>query len=158
MTEKAKPSGVTIPCFVLPMQDMQLILPNVAVAEVIAWMPPVPVENVPAWYLGHVDWRGETVPIISYERLNESPLDSHSKKVRMVIFNSSGAFPGLDFFGMIIQSIPHLLRVEHALISELSEVEKVSSVQMVVNTAQGTSIIPDLAYIEKCVHDVQSAL
>ena len=158
MTEQTKPSSVPIPCFVLPMHEMQLILPNVAVAEVISWEPIMAVVDVPNWYLGHLEWRGEQVPILSFERLNDSEMGGHSDKARIVIFNGSGQFQDLDFFGMIIQSMPRMMRVENEVITELVDVEKVPSVQMVVNSPQGTSIIPDLSYIEKCVHEVRGSL
>jgi chemosensory pili system protein ChpC len=154
MTQQVKSSNPTIPCFILPMQDMQLILPNEAVAEVVGWTPPTPVEAVPDWFLGEVEWRGETVPVISYERLNESPSDGRSEKARIVVLNGSGQFDDMDFFAMVIQSIPHMLRVDIENMTEVQDVESVPSVQMVVNSPVGTGIIPNMVHLEKCVHDI----
>ena len=140
------------------MKDMQLVLPNEAVAEVVGWMSPIPAENVPDWFLGQIEWRGETVPVISYERFNESPAEAQTAKSRIVVLNGSGQFDDMDFFAMVIQSIPHMLRVDVENMTEVQDVESVPSVQMVVNSALGTGIIPNMSHIEKAVYDINSKL
>lgn len=140
------------------MKDMQLVLPNEAVAEVVGWVTPALVEAVPEWYLGHIEWRGEAVPVISYESFNDSPSDALSAKSRIVVLNGSGQFDDMDFFAMVIQGIPHMLRVDVESMTEVADVETVPSVQMVVNSAIGTGIIPNMQHIEKAVHQVKSGL
>ena len=140
------------------MKDMQLVLPNEAVAEVVGWVSPTIAEDVPEWFLGHIEWRGEAVPVISYEGFNDSPSDALSGKSRIVVLNGSGQFNDMDFFAMVIQGIPHMLRVDVENMTEVADVESVPSVQMVVNSAIGTGIIPNMHHIEKAIHAVKSGL
>ena len=39
-------------------------LPNVAVAEVVAYRAPDEVEGGPEWLLGKLSWRGQEVPVV----------------------------------------------------------------------------------------------
>jgi len=51
----------------LPVTGNSLVLPNVSVAEIVDYKTPEPVEDTPEWFLGNIEWRGVTLPVISYE-------------------------------------------------------------------------------------------
>ena len=48
----------------VPLREMNLLLPNVAVAEISSYRAPVPVDGMPDWFLGMVRWRDQDIPVI----------------------------------------------------------------------------------------------
>jgi len=47
-----------IACLYLPVNQQQLLLPNVSVAEVVGYQSPEAPSNKPDYFLGYVSWRG----------------------------------------------------------------------------------------------------
>ncbi len=64
----------------IPMHGKQWVVPNVTVAEVIPFVEPE-AEEGPSWYLGRFSWRGLSVPVVSFETLNEEPYISQSSSL-----------------------------------------------------------------------------
>ena len=58
-------------CVLIPLQQGQLLLPAVCVAEIMPWRRIKVLEDMPSWCLGLLGWRGETVPVLRFERLNQ---------------------------------------------------------------------------------------
>jgi len=50
----------------LPLGDRTLVLPNVAVAELIGQRNLVCQRGEPAWHLGCIDWRQKHLPLIGF--------------------------------------------------------------------------------------------
>ncbi|KPW95884.1 CheW domain protein, partial [Pseudomonas syringae pv. cerasicola] len=51
----------------LPLSDRHLLLPNVAVAELIDYQDCSAEPGAPEWYLGPISWRELTLPLLSFE-------------------------------------------------------------------------------------------
>ena len=56
-----------IASLLIPMIGKPLLVPNVAVAEIVGWEQPEKAEGSPDWLLGEVEWRGVTLPVVSLE-------------------------------------------------------------------------------------------
>lgn len=95
----------------IPMHGKQLVLPNVTVAEVIPFAHPLPENNAPSWYLGTIPWRNITVPIVSFEALNEEPFVSQSRKRRIAVLNGLVDNERLPFCAVVTEGMPRLMRV-----------------------------------------------
>ncbi len=63
----ANPTPDSLTGLLLPLSDRTLLLPNVAVAELIAYRNPQVAAGVPQWYLGQVAWRDLRLPLLSFE-------------------------------------------------------------------------------------------
>lgn len=97
-----------IPSLMVPLQGRPMLVPNLAVAEIVPFNAPVPVAGKPSWYLGNIMWRGVKVPVVSMVQLRGDDEDIPSE-ARIAVFNGlSGALP---FFGVITHGIPRLVRV-----------------------------------------------
>lgn len=102
-----------IPSLMVPLQGRPLLVPNLAVAEIVPFNAPVPVPGKPSWYLGQIMWRGVKVPVISVVQLRGEDEDI-PPEARIAIFNGLG--DGQDgnkvpFYGVITHGIPRLVRV-----------------------------------------------
>ncbi len=137
----------------IPVQGGTLLLPNVAVAEVVDYQAPQAVEGGPPWLLGFIHWRGLDVPLISFEvvRGDSNPeVDPHA---RVAVVNSVKGGE-VAFYALLTAGIPRLVRVgdedvmpgEAAVLPVPGEAARV-----LVNGAP--AVIPDLDTLESLVAD-----
>lgn len=108
MTTKQAALPTEVPSLMVPMLGRPLLVPNLAVAEIVPFERPMPEEGKPQWFIGHIGWRGQKVPVISLMQLRgeeeEIPHDA-----RIAVFNGVGG--SMPFYGVISHGIPRLVRV-----------------------------------------------
>lgn len=97
-----------IPSLMVPLQGRPLLVPNLAVAEIVPFNAPVPETGKPSWYLGHIMWRGVKVPVISVVQVRGDDEDIPAE-ARIAVFNGLGG--EVPFYGVISHGIPRLVRV-----------------------------------------------
>ena len=98
--------------FIAPLMDGFMMLPNSAVAEVLAFERPKPFKQAPAWLLGELGWRDWQVPVICFEQLVEkSSRTSVTPKARILIIKTLGESTQVNFIGLVIQGLPKLKKV-----------------------------------------------
>ncbi len=134
----------------IPLQGKQLLLPNVSVAELVAWQPPVPLEQAPDWLLGQFRWREQTLPLVSFERCNGEQGDSSSGSAqeRVVILNGIGGDARLPFIGLLVQGIPRSIRLSPRELVPLSGHQGTLE-KMRVQASGEEAVIPDLDLLER---------
>ncbi|PTY38340.1 hypothetical protein BGP77_16350 [Saccharospirillum sp. MSK14-1] len=133
----------------MPMQQKSLLVPQVALAEVMANAALTDAANAPDWLLGWLDWRGQTVPVISYEVANGHSAAADSPGARLAIFNAVSEQTEPRFFAVRIQGIPRLLRLSDAEVREDSLAHRAPLERMAVITQLGKASIPDLDALER---------
>ncbi|MDX5298834.1 MAG: chemotaxis protein CheW, partial [Gammaproteobacteria bacterium] len=103
-----------LPCVLLPMQDCQLLLPNVSLAEVVDYATPQRGSQGPDWYLGRFSWRGISLPVISYDAANgATPQTPDTARGRIAVLNTIGPqHEQLPFLAVVTQGIPRLAKVD----------------------------------------------
>ncbi|AJQ93480.1 chemotaxis protein CheW [Gynuella sunshinyii] len=142
-----------VPCLLIPTQGKSLLLPNVTVAEVVGYTEPRPLENAPAWFLGFMFWRGEQIPVLSYELANQEVQVSKTVSARIAVMNGSGTHNRLPFFAVVVQGIPRMVRVGSEDV-EQSQENLGPAEAMAVKTALGKAYIPNLPYLESLLTKV----
>lgn len=104
----AAPLPTEVPSLMVPLLGRPLLVPNLALAEIVPFEQPFPAEGKPLWFLGSLPWRGVTIPVVSVVRMRgedeEIPPDA-----RIAVFNGVGG--NLPFYGVITHGIPRLVRV-----------------------------------------------
>lgn len=129
----------------LPLADRSLVLPNVAVAELIDDQPRQPVLGAPDWHLGMIVWRDLQIPLVSFE----AACGAHTQVAqgpRVVVLNCLSDGP-LQFMAILIQGVPRSCKVD----SQLSYVDvplaplELAAVQISDRVAR----IPDLDGLER---------
>lgn len=72
-------STETLDCYILPSVNMPLLLPVETISEVVAKPEVEMLENAPAsWMRGHVNWRTQRLPVLSYDGLHDAAFKSKS--------------------------------------------------------------------------------
>lgn len=130
----------------LPLADRTLILPNVAIAELIDYQPGAFDLDTPPWYLGPVTWRNRQIPLVSFESAcgNKTVI---GERVRIVILNALGGRPELKFIALLVQGIPR----SHKLDSQLSyvDVPLCPLEKAAVQVADQVAKVPNLLALEE---------
>ena len=148
-----KESVSELRALMLPLQHGSLVVPHIAIAEIISYREP---EEAPEfadldWVLGTVSWLGMKVPVISYEQLHGEPLENVTQKTKIAICNlldSSAEYPAV---GIVVQTIPRLLLLSTDQL-ESSEIEVDGSLAGVSTEAvykDNRLWIPDLGWISQ---------
>ena len=103
---RAKPK---IRAILAPLAAGSILLPNNAVAEVIAYTDPEPYKQAPGWLLGELEWNGWQVPVISFAMLSgSSDQDPVTAGSRILIVKTLSETASLYYVGILINGLPRL--------------------------------------------------
>lgn len=130
----------------LPLADRTLILPNVAVAELIDYQSGTFDLDSPPWYLGRVNWRNRQIPLLSFESACGAKTVI-GERARIVVLNALGGRLDLKFMALLVQGIPRSCKLD----SQLSyvDVPLCGLEQAAVQVAEQVVKIPDLLALEQ---------
>lgn len=142
----------SVHCLNIPLKNMNLLLPNAAVAEVIGYAEAEPIDGAPPWLLGRLLWRDRAVPLISCE--SAMGLENTRDGNRIAILNTLNSNSRVPYIGIIMQDIPSLLRVKQESIEPRTVDHELQSVSAYVTVAGESYIIPDIDELEKRVENV----
>jgi chemosensory pili system protein ChpC len=120
----------------IPLSDRHLLLPNVAVAELIDYQDSVADPAAPQWYLGPINWRHRSLPLLSFEAACGSRARVGGR-ARIVVLNALGGRPDLKFIALLTQGDVPLAELELAAVQVGETVAK----------------IPDLVALEEWLMD-----
>jgi chemosensory pili system protein ChpC len=139
-----------IPSMLLPVHDKQLLLPGVSVAEIVNYSYPECPDGAPAWYLGNITWRQLSVPLLSFELLNDQSMPAHTDIPRIAVINNTGVDECVPFIAIVLQGIPRLMRIMPQDVTEVSDVTLSPAEMAVMNLQTGeTVVVPDISVLER---------
>ena len=137
----------------LPLESTNLLVPNVAIAEVLNYQPLDLIEGGPDWLLGCLRWRDKELPVISIERLCGYNLPRGERGSRICILNSVSAEPNLPFFAMVTAGIPRLFNANADTLSDSIAAARTlpDTVADCVQIGRDEALIPNLTVIQALV-------
>ncbi len=142
-----------IPSLLLPLHGKNLLLPNVAVAEVIPYDAVQPVAEAAEWLLGITRWRGQTIPVVSFEVVRGDHMPPLAEDARLVVLNTVQGDGGVDFYAVVTAGIPHLRSVTPDKLDGVETFDGVPSADELrrIRIEGEPAIIPDLKVLESLV-------
>ena len=150
MTESrvVKPGEVRV--LLLPVGSRSVVLPNSAVAEIISFQGLTTQANVPEWWLGRLDWRGHTIPVVSFEGIVRGHESEHPvQRTHIAVLNTLNGNNALPYIGLLIYGTARLLRISAANLSADAEPDQVSPLVLAtVKVVNQKAWIPDLDALE----------
>lgn len=138
----------------LPLQGgQQLLIPNITMAELASSDTPYgePADSgQPDWLSGTLGWRGQQIPLIRWERLQGQALEEDSSDWRFAVLNSLYSSYSGDFYALMVQGIPRMLRVNEGE-PQAIETDNAQRPEVLfeVDTEMGTATIPNLEWLER---------
>ena len=137
-----------IKCLLLPLANQtKLVIPNNLVAEILFDQTAQQSADIkPSWMIGHISWRGQNLPLLSFEELCNITCGSAPNTTgHCVVLHSLKHREELPFFAIRISSVPSFEYLDESSLSEAFE-NRVESpfVEDNVYINGLTSIIPNL--------------
>jgi chemosensory pili system protein ChpC len=130
----------------IPLSDRHLLLPNVAVAELIDYQDSVADPAAPQWYMGPINWRHRSLPLLSFEAACGGRARVGGR-ARIVVLNALGGRADLKFIALLTQGIPRSCKLD----SQLSYVDvPLSDLELAaVQIGDTVAKVPDLVALEQ---------
>ena len=137
-----------VQCVVIPLAHSNLLLPNVCIAEILPWRRIKALQSVPDWLAGLLGCRGETVPVVNFELLNEHPQSRAAIGRALVVMNRAALPRGPAFYAVVADGLPRLVQVAQ---EDLGTSDKRSGPYGAASVSLGTEsvIIPNLEGVER---------
>lgn len=142
-------SAGVIHCLTIPLHNETALLPNAAIAEVIAYKAPTPVDDAPEWFLGYIEWREKRVPLISFESVSGKKVKAPVKNSRIAVLNTLNGNVQLPYVGILSQGIPSLAIVQEQGLEDKGSKDDRAAVGAFVELGGMEALIPDIDEIEK---------
>lgn len=134
----------------IPMGAGTLVLPNAAVAEIVAYRAPEPVPGAPEWLLGMLAWREQRIPLLSFEAVAGHPPPAVGPQTHIAVLNAIGGGSDLRFFSMLMEGIPRLVRVDKGVITAVDSGSDTTPAVLCNVIVHGEpAMIPDMDALEE---------
>ncbi len=131
----------------VPLRGMNLLIPNMAVAEISSYRVPEAEPDMPDWYLGTVKWRGETIPVISLEAVCGMPVPNNPVFSRLMIVNSVSKDCGVQNYAIVTAGLPGLIQFGEDTADEYRDFEE-DGLKCQIRIGNEEAVIPDLEYLQ----------
>jgi len=137
-------------CVLIPAPDVQLLLPNVCIAEITPWRRIMEMADGPAWCMGHVSWRGQHVPVVNFASFDEPTHPVPTSARCLVVMNRARSVSGPAFYALAADGLPRILQL---IDDDLRNLDAKLGPADVMHVRVGTeaAVIPDLAFIEQAI-------
>jgi len=145
---KAQSVSNLVASLLIPVQNKSLLVPNIVVAEVVSLQTITPLPDSPSWALGSILWRGEQVPVMSFEIANSQVHGRDSEQARLAVINAVSGQSRFKYFAILVQGIPRMIKLTEGDVREDKQVPVGQGEKMAVITQLGKAMIPDLDYLE----------
>lgn len=143
-------STSNLTALLVPLADRTLMLPNVALAELIPYRAPQVTPGLPAWFLGQVPWRDLQLPLLSFEAASNGQ-PQIGPGVRVAVLNALGGRDQVKFIALLVQGIPRSLKVDGHLARAN---EPLAPLELdAVQLGEAVVKIPDLIGLEQKLAD-----
>lgn len=131
----------------VPLRGMNLLLPNMAVAEISSYRVPKIRPDLPEWILGTVKWHGEEIVVISLEVICGMNVPSNPVFSRLMVVNSVRPDSPVQNYAIITAGLPGLIQFGEDTPDEYDDLEE-DGLKCVVRIGNEEAIIPDLDYLQ----------
>ena len=137
----------------VPLDGVNLLVPNVAIAEVINYQPLDILQDGPDWLLGSLRWRDNEIPVISMESLCGHSLPQSENSARISVLNSVQMQTEMPFYAMVTADIPRLIYADADALGESLAATRTlpGSVADCVQIGSEEALIPDLDVVQSVV-------
>ena len=136
----------------VPIRDANLLLPNVAVAEISSYRVPSRLPGMPEWCLGMVKWQGDDIPVISIEAV--CGLSQHSNPVfsRLMVMNSVRPDSPVRHYAIVTAGLPGLIQFGQDTADQVEPCVN-DGLKCIVRIGNEEAIIPDLDYLQELLEN-----
>ncbi|MGB3595624.1 MAG: chemotaxis protein CheW [Pseudomonas neustonica] len=137
---------------IIPLAGKPLLLPNVAVAELVAYRLSQSASSGPEWFLGWTLWRDQQVPMVDLDNLlAEGAEPAAGAEPRTLILNALDGVTNLRFIGVRVWGIPRARRLTREEVEKVGEGSRYVLQRVQVAEEAGELLIPNLSAVEQAL-------
>ena len=138
-----------IHCLTIPLHDEIALLPNAAIAEIVAYKEATAVDDAPEWFLGYIEWREKRVPLISFEAIQGKEVEAAKKNSRIAVLNTLNGSVQIPYVAILTQGIPSLAIVQETGLQDKSnDGETHPAIGAFVEVGGVEALVPNIDEIE----------
>ena len=144
-----------IKCTILKINGDELLMPNASIAEIMPIKNIINVANKPGWMLGYLDWRGHSVPLISFEAMGGVRMPSLATgNVKAAVLFSIGDDSDFPYVSILVNDAPKSINVTKADIVPNKEEISHPAIDQKIMMTDGNYSIVNIEKLELIVKDV----
>jgi chemosensory pili system protein ChpC len=156
MTAAVAQETIEMSCVMIPLNGTQLLLPNICVAEILPWRRVKVLADAPEWCLGLLGWRGESIPVVRFERFNKTSIEDRRVGRCMIVMNRARTSDSIPFYALAAEGLPRMVQLtDDDLTNVPTQLGKAEVISLRVGTE--AAIIPNLELIEQHVSELAKA-
>lgn len=138
----------SVHCMLIPLQDHFLLLPNPAIAEVFPMTKIEPVTNKPNYWLGHCQWRENTLPVIDLESMIGNKSSDTDTANKLCVLNGINTQAQLAFYAVPCYGAPQLITLNEDALQQIPDTEDSDFLYCQIKIGNQIALIPHLDNIE----------
>jgi len=98
----------SIKCHIFTLRSGNVLLPSAAVADMVSVREMSEAADSPEWMMGTMDWRGHTIPVVSFEVAGGDNVRNVSINTQVAIVRAIGGKLGDNpYVGLVVSGVPH---------------------------------------------------
>ncbi|MET1256540.1 chemotaxis protein CheW [Aliikangiella maris] len=145
----------------IPTVGSNILLPNSNVAEIVPFSNVElfdDMSNKPRWFLGHLFWRGQEIPLISIDVIRGEADAQANKRSRVAVAHTLNSNRELPYIAIVVQGIPRLSHVREDNIRFIDDDALSDAEKMKVSVDSIEAAIPDLDKLEVMIQAAREQL
>jgi chemosensory pili system protein ChpC len=147
MTSSESEGKKTIRCLLMPIQDYNLIVPHSSVDEILPFAVVEETEDS-GFIIGSLQWRRESVPLVSFEVLNKSEKPELKRRTRAAVMHVNSTETAVQNFAIVLAGMPKMLVISERDLMDIDEDNLPNCTARKVDVGDVTAYIPDLDALE----------
>ena len=145
----------------IPTVRGNILLPNSNVAEIVPFSNVelfADMDDKPNWFLGHLYWRGQEIPLVSIDVIRGESDPQANKRSRVAVAHTLNKNRELPYIAIVVQGIPRLSHVNPENIKYIDNDAISEAEKMHVSVDSIDASIPDLDKLEEMIVSARSTL
>lgn len=124
-----------IKSLLLPMKTSNIIVPNTAIAEIVSVEHVLPVNDAPTWMLGYLSWRRRSVPLISFDAVQQGEPDFLSPRSKIAVLYSISEDATFPYMALLMQRAPKVINITEDVIKQAGADHNSGNIKLVLKNA-----------------------
>ncbi len=137
----------TVRSVMIPISDAHLLVPSAMVAEVLRLQEVKMQDTDSDQGQAQLNWRGQTVPLLSLEKLSGLPVATEESDPRIVVLY--GLQEQLPFFALRSVSAPKILSVAANMLQAPEAVDDLPGLTAQLTVDEQAVYLPDIDYLQE---------
>ncbi len=128
-----------IKSLLLPMKTSNVIVPNASIAEIVSVEHVLPVNDAPPWMLGYLSWRRRSVPLLSFDAVQQGEPDFLTPRSKIAVLYSISEDATFPYMALLMQRAPKVINIEPNSIKQAGADQNSGNVKLVMQNVVVTT-------------------